>query len=290
MKKKLNKGKAKHKSKENDQFDYEPLKSMHGCQVYGQSDNYINMGGKRVSAVPDQIVNDLVGINVPNFLPLTDTLSRHMPSLNAYDLRPLATPEELEALNIVYENEQKLLDNRGDDWIQTYTGKKFYPLNPREEDICIEDAAHALSMQCRFTGHCKFFYPISQHCVLVSYLCDEADRKHALLHDKSEAYICDLASPLKRSGRFDEYKKIEKVLQNTIYRKFGLSEIEPASVKRADLMALAIEAKTLMAPLHPEWKLPCNPPPVAIMQMTPEEAKKLFLDRFYELFGANYGR
>jgi hypothetical protein len=26
-------------------------------------------------------------------------------------------------------------------WIQTFTGKMFYPLQPRIEDICIEDKA-----------------------------------------------------------------------------------------------------------------------------------------------------
>jgi hypothetical protein len=26
-------------------------------------------------------------------------------------------------------------------WIETYTGKKFYALDPRQQDICIEDIA-----------------------------------------------------------------------------------------------------------------------------------------------------
>lgn len=44
------------------------------------------------------------------------------------------------------------------DWIQTYTNKQFWPLDPRPEDVCIEDIAHALSLQCRFTGHVREFY------------------------------------------------------------------------------------------------------------------------------------
>lgn len=28
----------------------------------------------------------------------------------------------------------------GDSWVQTYTGKAFWPLDPRPEDVDIEDA------------------------------------------------------------------------------------------------------------------------------------------------------
>ena len=40
-------------------------------------------------------------------------------------------------------------NNRIGDWIQTYTGKCFYPLDPRPEEIDIMDIAHSLSMTCR---------------------------------------------------------------------------------------------------------------------------------------------
>ena len=32
---------------------------------------------------------------------------------------------------------------RQGDWLQTYTGKQFYPLDPQPEDIDIQDIAHA---------------------------------------------------------------------------------------------------------------------------------------------------
>jgi hypothetical protein len=53
-------------------------------------------------------------------------------------------------------------------WIQTYTGKAFEPLNPDASLICIEDIAHALSNICRYTGHVRQFYSVAQHSVLVS--------------------------------------------------------------------------------------------------------------------------
>lgn len=43
-------------------------------------------------------------------------------------------------------------------WISTYTGGRWYPLDPRVEEVNIEDIAHSLSMLCRYNGHCKFFY------------------------------------------------------------------------------------------------------------------------------------
>lgn len=213
-------------------------------------------------------------------LPNTRSFEIDPASLKEFEnFPPIATPEQEEAL--------KNLDqfiNASKAWIQTYTGKKFFPLSPREDGICIEDIAHSLAMQCRFTGHSKFHYSIAQHSVLVSYLCDSADKQHALLHDAAEAYVCDLASPLKRSGKFEDYKKIENELQKTIYRKFGLTEIEPVSVKSADLLMLCIEAQTLLSPIHPDWKFPVKPPSIMIMSLTPQEAEQTFLDRYKELF------
>ena len=50
-------------------------------------------------------------------------------------------------------------------WITTYTGKKFYPAVPDLELISIIDIAHALSMICRYAGHCTKFYSVAEHSV-----------------------------------------------------------------------------------------------------------------------------
>jgi hypothetical protein len=170
-------------------------------------------------------------------------------------------------------------------WIQTYTGKKLYPQNPLSDSICIEDIAHALSNQCRFTGHVSEFYSVAQHSVLVSYFCDSEDALYGLLHDSAEAYCTDLPSPIKRLPEFANYRKMEKLVQGAICRKFHLNEVEPTSVKRADLMMLGIEAKSLMSPLHPEWNLAENLPPLTIAPLSPKEAENLFLNRFNQLIG-----
>src|ERR1700677_3623058 len=61
-------------------------------------------------------------------------------------------------------------------WIQTCTGRAFYPSDPRPEYIDINDVAHALSMQCRFTGHVKKFYSVAEHSLRVSWLIDQRNR------------------------------------------------------------------------------------------------------------------
>ena len=47
---------------------------------------------------------------------------------------------------------------RKGDWLQTFSGRIFFPMDPRAEEVFIEDIAHSLSMQCRYAGHCLRFY------------------------------------------------------------------------------------------------------------------------------------
>jgi len=64
-------------------------------------------------------------------------------------------------------------EDRIGDWIQMNNGKPFWPLDPRLSEITLEDIARSLSMQCRWNGHCKEFYSVAQHCVLVSRTASE---------------------------------------------------------------------------------------------------------------------
>ena len=169
-------------------------------------------------------------------------------------------------------------------WIQTYSGRRFTPTNPIVEAIDIEDIAHPLSMQCRWSGHVKQFYSVAQHSVLVSYLCDAKDALCGLLHDGSEAYLVDIPRPIKKSGKFDNYLEFEIVMQNAICERFGIQKDMPDSVKFADDMLLSMEARDLMAePLHDGKIQIMTPMPFKIIPLSPSDAKAMFLDRFDQL-------
>lgn len=175
-----------------------------------------------------------------------------------------------------------------DDWIQTFTGKAVCPAALTCEDVCIEDIAHSLSMQCRFTGHCKEFYSVAEHSVEVSRLLVRADYdRHALwglLHDASEAYLVDVAAPMKRTKGLESFRELEHQILGVICRKFGLPKREPLKVKWADKTLLETEALQFMAPLHGSWKPAAAPlERHTLVALPPSAAKSMFLAEFHRL-------
>ncbi|WP_296232280.1 phosphohydrolase [uncultured Pseudomonas sp.] len=87
-------------------------------------------------------------------------------------------------------------------WILTNSARPFDLLNPRAQDILTTDLAHALSLVCRFCGHCAHHYSVAQHSLLVAYIIEKEggtpeEQLAGLLHDGTEAYISDLTRPLK---------------------------------------------------------------------------------------------
>ena len=171
------------------------------------------------------------------------------------------------------------------DWIQTYTGKCFWPLDPREDDVDIEDIAHSLSMICRFNGHCKKFYSVAEHSLHVSKLVPQEFALWGLLHDAAEAYVCDLPWPLKSSLPF--YRDLEHNVLQSIGDKFNLEwplEMDiPRVVKEADNAMLALEKEVLMQSCDRAWAQLPTPPPLELLFLSPAKAKASFLRRFYSL-------
>lgn len=168
-------------------------------------------------------------------------------------------------------------------WICTYTGKRFYPLDPRPEDIDINDIIHALSQLCRFAGHCSSFYSVAQHCVLVSLMCPEEDALWGLLHDASEAYLIDVPSPLKKCPEFAFYREAEAKLMAVICDTFKLGRDEPPSVKLADKRILATEARDLTMTEGRGWTTEAEPYDFHIKPWTPEYARVRYISRLHEL-------
>ena len=133
--------------------------------------------------------------------------------------------------------------------IATYTGRIINPLDPDPEQIDILDICHHLSNICRFTGAVKSFYSVGEHSCRVSDILEGPEKKlYGVLHDASEAYIADLARPIKRTKEMEFYRIIEKKLMDVIYIKFGLDINEPEEVKEADNIMLITEQRDLMPP------------------------------------------
>ena len=177
-------------------------------------------------------------------------------------------------------------------YIATYSGQIIEPLNPDPGAIMIEDIAHSLSQQCRFTGHTKMFYSVGQHSVLASgYVEDEKYRLWALLHDATEAYLADMARPIKHQPGFgDVYRKAEDLLMKAIIDRFGLTDERPMpeAVQKIDNLLLGAEIKLLM-PSHvifEGWEMSSKLSKYDFEEWTPMETEAEFLAIYTELGGS----
>jgi hypothetical protein len=180
-------------------------------------------------------------------------------------------------------------------YMVTYTGKLFYPLQPNIDDIEIKDIAQALSNCCRYAGHVSSFYSVSQHSVLVSYLCEPQNALCGLLHDASEAYLSDIVRPIKYTESMEGYRDIEAGLEKAISEKYSLPYPLPKDVKYADDMVLIAEGYQLFKPV-PVWvfdrlKAAGLEKPLVTLDgcWVPAVAKAKFMMRFMELNGVKLG-
>lgn len=166
-------------------------------------------------------------------------------------------------------------------FIQTHSGARVSILDPAPNDIKLEDIAWALAHQCRFAGHCKKFYSVAEHSMLVaSYLPRELSLA-GLLHDAAEAYIIDIPSPLK--ALIPGYKSFENRFESAILVALGLKLLtsdEKAAIKIADKIALATEAEVLMGDPK-DWSILRGVEPRgAIKGHDPYEGYTIFIERF----------
>lgn len=188
-------------------------------------------------------------------------------------------------------------------WIQTHSGKRFDLLDPTPEMVDSEDIAHALSQLCRYTGHCKHFYSVAQHCVHVSERVPPEFALAGLLHDAHEAYVGDVSSPLKKAMRrvvtaaghdTEGFEAIDMDVAAVIAERFGRPAgllVSPSlegfsAVRRADLRMLETERRALLGPPPEEWDTAKYAEPYFDMRLVPwasSFAKAMWLRRLEEL-------
>ena len=194
-------------------------------------------------------------------------------------------------------------------WLPTYTGRVVSILDPTPDMVDIHDIAHALSMTCRFGGHCRDFYSVAEHSMLVlnlaqnqvandpsSYQIMWKDFQAILLHDAAEAYVGDLISPIKRE--MPDYVELEKKWLSAIDDRFNLegalsdpSPLLKSITKASDTSALAIEVVNLYPNPDPGWWERFPPPSSLVLACFPVEAlppavaRLRFLQQFFNLGG-----
>jgi len=214
--------------------------------------------------------------------------------------------------------EEQILDNdRAGDWTQTLTGRKFWPLEPKAGDFHLADIAQGLSNECRFGGQIDF-YSVAQHCLLVHHFVDLDTQdpetmdglgrydglRWALLHDAAEAYMKDIPRPHKKW--WGAYTAAETHVMEMIGKRFGVPSYPgdhwpmPEIVKRADDDALRTEAGLLYTPERlklwdhlpgrdrvkdvPAWWFTKGGSADGEFRLTPERARKMYLEKFREVF------
>lgn len=126
-------------------------------------------------------------------------------------------------------------------------------LNPAANgDPNIEDIAHALANICRWTGHTSRFYSVAEHCIRAAAIAPPECKLHVLMHDATEAYLGDVATPLKQL--LPEYSRIENAHSGWVgvwlYKLKPITPIQGIAgsnwVGKADHIMLHTEARDLM--------------------------------------------
>jgi hypothetical protein len=180
-------------------------------------------------------------------------------------------------------------------FIETYTGRAFYPLAPNIEAVSIIDIAHALANQCRYSGHTAFFYPTAQHCCLLAgYVVKTGGRAidalQILMHDAAEAYLIDMPRPVKQ--HMPVFRQWDHSINKVIRSWMDWDNLPiPTWQDELDSRIIADERAQLMSRSGNDWGHQMAPLGVRIEPWTPEEAEKAFLIQYaaysHEAYGAH---
>jgi len=184
--------------------------------------------------------------------------------------------------------------DRPGDWLQTFSGGEFWPLDPKLEEIVDEDLAHALSLECRFGGHCIQHYSVGDHSLrvmdlLVSWGEPLFVQLAGLVHDAPEGLgLKDLPRPLKHVPELQGYRDIETMVHRAVNAKYGLPSWAHSwpAVKNADNMLLATERRDLMHKGRRDWALRAPPLPEVIVPRAMTWVEAEFLRRLKRLHAA----
>ena len=172
--------------------------------------------------------------------------------------------------------------------LTSWSGVDIDITSPQTSDIHIKDIAHSLSMICRYNGTTRYHYSVAQHCVAVANVaqkmgCPPEQVLYALLHDATEAYICDIPRPLKTL--LSDYNKIEQTLNRVIMDKFGISGVDTTTVDIIDYNIVYDEVLDVLDKT-PSWLSQyesVTKDRTLFRKMNPNDAYTNFMSKYYEL-------
>lgn len=176
-------------------------------------------------------------------------------------------------------------------YVNTLPEGKYHFLKPTTDEIDILTIGTALGNLCRYSGKVNHFYSVAEHSVILAKMVLETTGCHAkalsaLLHDASEAYLGDVARPLKQY--LPEYIAIEKKAETVIQQKFNIKPMCEYG-EYLDYNIVRDEAEILFAKL-PEWAERYEEVGAVICCWEPKKARTEFLKLFTELKGDINGK
>lgn len=178
-------------------------------------------------------------------------------------------------------------------FIETYTGRAFWPLEPTKDALSVIDIAHALSNQCRYSGHVQFFYSVAQHCCLLSqWLASNGGTPleclQILMHDAPEAYLVDIPRPVKQY--MPQYRVWDHDINDVIRDWMGWKDLPiPAMQDELDSRVIVDERAALMSRSGLDWGHHLTALGIEITPWTPEQAERAFLSIYASLAREVYG-
>lgn len=178
-------------------------------------------------------------------------------------------------------------DDREGAFVETYTGERFYPFDPRPSEVRLADVAQGLANTCRFGGQCRSFYSVARHSVLVGRELAAGGhgprvQSYGLLHDAGEAYMADLPRPVKAA--FPSFERAEERVREAVLAAVELPpprDAEWEAVTAADDRLLHYEAGELLA--DGSWAGGAVDLGYDLRGGSPDADRERFLDRAGEL-------
>lgn len=168
--------------------------------------------------------------------------------------------------------------------VRCFTGRTYWPRDPRPEDVHIDDVAHGLANACLYAGQCLDYYSYAEHSVLVSEHAERLALERSW--DLTEVYTVTLEALLYNASR--AYLHVPDALNiRNVNVHFG---INPARATRAliheikarttgdEIIELACDAEKTY--VHATYGDTLG---TVIECLSPYDAESRFLQRFFEL-------